>query len=225
MKEMFVPIKGYEDKYIISNYGRVISLNYNNTHKPKELKLKKNRLGYLEVKLSKNNIAKDYMVARLVAEHFNPILNIDKIVTNINNDKADCNINNLKWIYKSEAKFLMYKKGNRKIGKASNNIISYKGKAFKSYTKMAKYYGIKPGEFFKRLYRGWELDLALEIPVDKRNCGANAYMYNYYGKLMTLKQISAITGIPKKTINKRLNRGWNIYEAAEIKVGKVGNRK
>lgn len=56
--EEWTDIKGYEGKYIISNTGKVVSLNYNNTGKPKESKLKINKYGYNEVKLSKNNKAK-----------------------------------------------------------------------------------------------------------------------------------------------------------------------
>ena len=36
MKEEWTNIKSYEGKYIISNTGKVVSLNYNNTGKPYE---------------------------------------------------------------------------------------------------------------------------------------------------------------------------------------------
>ena len=39
--ETWVDIKGFEGKYQISNQGHVISLNYNNTGKPKLLKIRK----------------------------------------------------------------------------------------------------------------------------------------------------------------------------------------
>lgn len=70
MIEEWVDIVGYEGKYQVSNTGKVRSLNYNNTGQIKELKQKLNRYGYYEVKLSKNNKTKDFMVGRLVAEHF-----------------------------------------------------------------------------------------------------------------------------------------------------------
>ena len=58
MIEEWTDIEGYEGKYKLSNTGKVVSLNYNNTGKPKELKIKVNRYGYNEVTLSKNNIKK-----------------------------------------------------------------------------------------------------------------------------------------------------------------------
>ena len=51
---MWIPIKGYEEKYIVSDEGEIISLNYNNTGVPRKLKPKKNKQGYLEITLSKN---------------------------------------------------------------------------------------------------------------------------------------------------------------------------
>ena len=92
MKEIWKNIIGYDGKYQVSNTGKIRSTNYNNTNQTKELKLKLNRYGYYEVKLSKNNKARDYMVGRLVAEHFISnliiVLNlqskaISKLLTNI----------------------------------------------------------------------------------------------------------------------------------------------
>ena len=63
--------------------------------------------------------------------------------------------------------------------------------------------------------RGQHLDEALEIPLNEGG-GGRPYFYDYYGKDMTLEQISKITHIEKRVINKRLYRGWSLYEAAEI---------
>lgn len=216
MKEEWTNIKGYEGKYIISNTGKVMSLNYNNTGKPKELKLKINRCGYKEVKLSKNNKTKDFMVAHLVAEHF--ISNPKKctLVTHIDNNKLNDCYTNLKWVYLSETRFLAYKNGNRK-GNPSENIISYKGKRYKSYSALAKDNNVKePKQLFKRLYRGWDLETALEVSVNIEHKGSKPYYYDYYGKLLTVYQIAEKNNVSAKLINKRLGRGWNIYEAAEI---------
>lgn len=69
--------------------------------------------------------------------------------------------------------------------------------------------------FYNRINRGWSLEEALEIPINI-NSGKRPYFYNYYGKDMTLEQISKITKIKKELIYKRIRNGWNIYEAAEI---------
>ena len=70
MEEKWVDIEGYEGKYQISNTGKVRSMNYNNTGQIRELKQKVNRYGYYEIKLSKNNKCKDFLVGTLVAKHF-----------------------------------------------------------------------------------------------------------------------------------------------------------
>lgn len=221
IKEEWTDIKGYEGKYKLSNTGKVVSLNYNNTSKPKELKIKVNRYGYNEVTLSKNNIKKDYMVARLVAQHFIPNPKNCPLVTHISNNKQDDCYTNLKWAYLSETRFLMYKKGSRKVGKPTKNIISYKGRAYKSYTELAEANNIRPRILYKRLHKGWSLEEALEIPEYAVRAGTKPYLYKYYDKYLTLEEIAKINNIPKRLIAKRLYKGWNIYEAAEIKNGGI----
>lgn len=219
MSEEWRDIEEYKGKYQVSNLGNVRSLNYNNTHKIQNLKVKINHLGYREVKLSKNNKTKDFMVARLVAKAFIPNPKKCELVTHKDNNKLNDEVSNLKWVYISESKYLMYKKGNRKKGKATEYKITFKNKKYKKYSDIAKDYNMKPSQLMSRLNKGWNLDEATEIKVNKKNCGGKPYFYNYYDKLMTLKQISKITGISIELINKRLNKGWNIYEAAEIMRG------
>jgi hypothetical protein len=120
MEEIWKDIKGYEGKYWLSNKGCVRSLNYNNTGKPKNLKIKVNKYGFCEVTLSKNNKRKTFMLARLVAEHFIPNPKNCPLVTNKNNDKLNCEVDNLKWVYESESKYLMYKKVTEKKANHQN---------------------------------------------------------------------------------------------------------
>lgn len=220
MEEIWKDIKGYENKYQVSNTGKVRSLNYNNTGKTQELKLKLNRYGYYEVTLSKNNKTKHFMVGKLVAEHFlkTSKKNREMEIMHINDSKNN-SIENLRYAYRSEILHNMYKKGSRKIGRPSNNIITYKGKSYKTYSAIGKDYGVDKRVFLKRIDRGWTLDEATKIKVSINNRGGKPYFYNYYGHLMSVYQISKITGINAKLINKRLWYGWNIYEAAEIKKG------
>lgn len=137
MKEIWKDIPGYEGKYQVSNLGNIKSLNYNNTNKEKILKTKTNKFGFLEVKLSKNNKPKDFMVARLVAETFIPNLANKPKVMHKSINKTDNSVKNLKWVYESEVKFNMYKKGSRKVGISSGNKISYKGGKYKNYSELA----------------------------------------------------------------------------------------
>jgi hypothetical protein len=217
--EEWMNIKGYDGKYRISNTGKVESTNYNNTGKPKLLKIKVNRYGYNEVKLSKNNKTKDYLVATLVAEHYLKKPAPDMEVIHIGENNID-SVDNLKYGYRSELLYMMYKKGHRKIGKPSKYKISYKGKQYKKKSDMAKDYGLTPKQLFRRLENGWTLDESLEIPIEREHKILNVKLYKYNGKLYSMKQLSILSGIKEKTIYNRLARKWSIEEAVEIPVGK-----
>lgn len=169
MLEVWKDIINYEGKYQISNTGKVRSLNYNNTHTIKELKPKVNRFGFLEVKLSKNNKTKTFMVARLVGEYFIPNPMFKEEVIHISKDKTDNSVMNLKWAYHSESKHHMYNKGCRKVGKPTKTKITYKGNNYNTYSKIAKDNGIKLSTFYQRLYiYNWSLYEALETPIGRR---------------------------------------------------------
>ena len=62
----------YEGLYKVSNFGKILSLNYLNTGKAKLLKPFDNGRGYLQVVLSKNKKTKPCKVHRLVAQTFLP---------------------------------------------------------------------------------------------------------------------------------------------------------
>lgn len=170
--EIWKDIMGYEGKYQVSNMGKVRSLNYNNTHTIKELKLKVNRYGYLEVKLSKRNKTKNFMVGRLVAMHFikNPLFKEE--VIHISKDAQDNSVENLEWAYHSESKHNMYNKGSREKGQPTYSKISYNGKNYNNYTEIAKDLGINKRTFYKRMNElNWNLYEALEVPIGRRDNG------------------------------------------------------
>lgn len=167
--ELWADIYGFDGKYKISTEGNVVSMNYNNTHKPGLLKQKINKkTGQCEVKLSINNIAKDYMVARLVAEAFIPNPLFKDEVMHVSKDKQDNSVDNLQWAYKSETRHNMYNKGCRKTGIPTKTKISYKRKNYKRYSQIAEHLGMNKKTFYNRINLGWNLWEALEIPVSKR---------------------------------------------------------
>ena len=170
MVEEWRDIRGYEGLYQVSNLGNVRSLNYNRTGKPRELKTKIHyKTGALEVKLSKNDIRKDYMVARLVAEAFIPNPLFKEKVIHISTNRLDNSVNNLAWAYESEKNHHMYNLGKRKNTKPTYTKISYNGKNYNKYEEIAKDLGINRHTFFKRLYiLNWNLWEALEIPIGRR---------------------------------------------------------
>lgn len=96
--EIWKDIPGYEGLYQVSNLGRVKSLNYNHTGKPKILKQTKNKNGYYGLGLWKNGEGVYKRVNRLVAETFIPNpLNLPQ-VNHKNLDRTDNRVDNLEWI-------------------------------------------------------------------------------------------------------------------------------
>ena len=97
MKEEWRDIEGFEGKYMVSNLGRVKSLNYNRTGKEGILEGVDYGYGYLYVNLYKYGKGKQCMIHRLVAMAFIP--NPDNLpeVNHKNEDKTDNRVENLEW--------------------------------------------------------------------------------------------------------------------------------
>jgi len=90
--EKFRWIKGYENKYQVSNYGRIKSFL---RLKPKILKPKINYKGYLHVQLKQN--LKNFRISRVVASNFLENPNNYKEVNHINCDKLNNHSTNLEF--------------------------------------------------------------------------------------------------------------------------------
>ena len=99
VNEKWLPIKGYEGLYEVSDYGRVRSLNYRKKGVRKVLKCYA-RLGYyIKVSLVKDGVRKYYRVHRLVAQAFLPQpMEGQTQVEHINTDKRDNRVQNLRWV-------------------------------------------------------------------------------------------------------------------------------
>lgn len=107
--ESFVDIKGFEDYYQISNYGRILSKdviwNTNKNILSRGGKIKKlclDQYGYLRVTLWKNNKGKSFYIHRLIALHF--IINPEnkEQINHIDGDKLNNSISNLEWCTNKE---------------------------------------------------------------------------------------------------------------------------
>jgi hypothetical protein len=95
-KEIWKSVKGYEDIYEVSNFGNIKSLGKSKEKKEKIFK-GTFRKGYLCATLRKNNIAKIYLVHRLVAIAFIKNTDNKKQVNHKNGIKSDNNVDNLEW--------------------------------------------------------------------------------------------------------------------------------
>lgn len=121
-------IPGYEN-YMVSNLGRVKSLNYNGTGKEQIMKQHKAAGGYLRIKLFKNKIPKSILVHRLVAMTFIPNPdNLPQINHKDENPENNC-VENLEWCTSKYninygTRIEKYIKTNTN-GKKSKQIIQY----------------------------------------------------------------------------------------------------
>lgn len=96
--EKWLPIRGYEGLYEISNYGRVRSLNYRNQGIRKVLSCHARQGYYVKVALAKEGSTKYYRVHRLVAQAFLPPPTEEQTqVEHINTNKRDNRVENLRW--------------------------------------------------------------------------------------------------------------------------------
>ena len=132
--EIWKNIEGYENKYLISNLGRVKSL-YDNKGRERELiripRIAKN--GYYYVNLYKNGKSKTKKIHRLVAEHFINNINNYPCVNHIDGNKLNNKVENLEWC--------TYSENTRKaieLGLINTNIFFKEGKDNIMYNKHNK---------------------------------------------------------------------------------------
>lgn len=97
INEIWKDIDGYEEKYKVSNLGRVKSINYNSTGKEKILKPVKDKDGYLFVILSKKGKCKRFSVHRLVAQTFIENPNNLPFINHKDENKTNNSVENLEW--------------------------------------------------------------------------------------------------------------------------------
>ena len=98
--ELWKPCPGFEEKYLISSYGRLLSIGTYNTCKKGELikqHKKQGRNGYMQVRIYDNCKAKTIEVHTLVAKAFIPNPNNLPMVNHIDEDKTNNHVNNLEW--------------------------------------------------------------------------------------------------------------------------------
>ena len=113
------------ENYQVSNFGKIMSLNYGRTGKSKLKRLNKTKTGYQQVRLSKNGKKDTFYVHRIVAETFLPnpenlpqVNHIDEDKTNnfVGTPENDYKDGNLEW--KSHRDNLNHGTRNERAGKA-----------------------------------------------------------------------------------------------------------
>lgn len=133
MSEVWKPIEGWEDRYEVSNMGKVRSLNYHMTGKAKELSPISSGKGYLMVGLCRDCKMKWAKVHRLVASAFIPNPENKPQVNHKNGVKIDNRADNLEWVTDGENLRHAYdtglKRGNPEWGRVLGTVYGKIGRA------------------------------------------------------------------------------------------------
>lgn len=119
MTEIWKPIKGLEDRFMISNSGRVKSIaRFNGKYLVKEriMKTKITQYGYQAINLWDGKTRRCFLLHRLVAEAFVPNPLNKPVIDHLDGNKLNNNYNNLEWVSSAENNQRAYDKGlKRKI--------------------------------------------------------------------------------------------------------------
>ena len=110
-REIFVPVKGAEGYYEVSNTGKVRSI-LGGRRKGVELRqCKRTKAGYLSVSLVKGRQVQSASVHRLVASAFLSNPDNKRTVNHKDNNPANNDVSNLEWATYSEQEVHAYKLG------------------------------------------------------------------------------------------------------------------
>lgn len=155
-KEKWLPVTGYEGLYSVSNFGDVMSMNYNKTGLLKMLQPTTSNCGYLTVHLHKRGKSSHPTIHSLVMKAFIGILIEPKVCINHKNGiKTDNRLSNLEYCTYSENTSHAYDTGllipahgethcNAKL--SLTDIVEIKKKLSEGWTQieLAKLYSIHP---------------------------------------------------------------------------------
>ena len=118
MKEAWKPVLGYEDLYLISNTGILVTKKTNLVRV-----LSKDRKGYLYATIYKNNKGKCLKIHRAVAEVFIKNKYNKPQVNHMDCNVQNNNVSNLEWCTPKENSEHMIRLGNSTRGEKMKNSI------------------------------------------------------------------------------------------------------
>jgi hypothetical protein len=149
--EYWKDIAGYNGFYQISSFGRVKSFKYDKAN-GRILKYRKNKLGYLQISISKNKKSKTFLIHRLVGIAFIPNPENKPEINHKDNDRSNNKQSNLEWNTAKQNAEHKVKQGRCNIPKGEKctssklsekqveEIKSYKGNL--SQKELGKLYGV-----------------------------------------------------------------------------------
>lgn len=149
--EEYKAIKGYNNKYYISNTGKVFVTDYRGQKVWREMKSRSIQ-GYKSVglRIFENGVSKQtlFKVHRLVAEYFIPNPENKPVVNHIDGNKQNNIVTNLEWATVGENTRHAYRTGlektwwNKELAIVAINLLENYNY---SYADVAKLFNIKPG--------------------------------------------------------------------------------
>lgn len=110
-------VKGYENTYLINEYGLIYKLDFNRFSRGS---IKEN--GYMRITLSKDNVKKEYYTHRLVAFSFLTKIDGKDFVNHKDGNKENNHYSNLEWVTVQENNLHKY----RVLKQEQNNCIPVK---------------------------------------------------------------------------------------------------
>lgn len=135
----------------------------------------------------------------------------DLVVIHIG-EKLDDSVENLKFVTRSEAVHLSHFKPNQK----RQIDYDFNSKEYKHLIETAKKNGITSSQLRNRLCNKWTGEEATTIPTQRTERILLKTLYEYEGELLSVKQLSKLSGHSEGLLYKRLARGWTIEEAMSI---------
>ena len=156
MTEIWKDIVGYEGLYQVSNLGRVRSYYAKNGRLSDDTKIlsgKRDKDGYIEVRLCKNGIVTYMRVHRIVASTFLK-WDVTFQVNHIDGNKANNRVDNLEFVTPRENSVHAHSTGLNKGCVTKVKVVSNSGEMlFDSITDATKYFGVNLGWFRDRSKR------------------------------------------------------------------------
>ena len=143
MNEIWKDIKGFENLYQVSNFGRVKSLPRKGQRRELVLKPTPDTKGYERVKLTKDSKGYTKKVHRLVAETFIPNPKNKPTVDHIDGNKRNNNVSNLRWFtYKEQVNDNILTKNKMAEENCKKVTCITTGESFNSVKEAKEFYNI-----------------------------------------------------------------------------------